>query len=161
LDVHDKETRSRNMRAIKNRDTKPELMVRHLLHRKGFRYRIAPDYLPGKPDLWLAKWKVAIFINGCFWHGHDCNFFKLPSTRTQFWKEKIDSNRKRDIKNKNLLSEKGIRVLTIWECTLKGKHKISEDFLLTLFKTWLYCGARCSDISPDSLIINSQTDQSL
>lgn len=156
MDVHDRETRSRNMRAIKNKDTKPELIVRHLLHRNGFRYRIAPNYLPGKPDLWLAKWRAAIFINGCFWHGHDCALFRLPSTRTQFWKKKINSNKERDKRNINLLNDKRIRVLTIWECALKGKCKMSEDTLLTLFKTWLYCGTKCSEINADSLIISVQ-----
>lgn len=157
MDVHDSETRSRNMRAIKSKDTKPEMIVRHLLHINGFRYRISPKNLPGKPDIWLAKWKAVIFINGCFWHGHNCARFRLPATRTVFWKEKINSNKERDIRNIYSLNNKGIRVLTIWECSLKGKEKMSEYMLLTLIKTWLKCGVMNSEITTDSLIINAQS----
>lgn len=121
LDVHDKETRSRNMRAIKSRDTKPELMVRRLLHQNGYRFRVSPAYLPGKPDIWMAKWNTAIFINGCFWHKHTCEMFKLPSTRTGFWLEKLEGNCKRDREKMQELTSLDIRVLVIWECALIGK----------------------------------------
>ena len=153
MDVHDKVTRSRNMKAIKSRDTKPEMLVRKLLHSHGYRYRVTPSNLPGKPDIWLAKWDTAIFINGCFWHGHNCDYFRLPKTRTQFWKEKIDKNRLRDERNRRELQSSGIRVLTIWECSLKGKGKINEGMLLTLFKTWLLCGKPEAEITSDGLIL--------
>lgn len=143
------------MKAIKSRDTKPELIVRRLLHRHGFRYRVCAAKLPGKPDLWLAKWNVAIFVNGCFWHGHSCSVFRLPRTRTDFWREKIALNKARDDRNIHLLRERKIRVLIIWECALKGKSKLSEELLFTLFKTWLKSGSSESEITSDGLFIRT------
>ncbi|MBY7967100.1 very short patch repair endonuclease [Vibrio fluvialis] len=153
MDVHDKATRSRNMKAIKSRDTKPELVVRKLLHSNGFRYRIAPANLPGRPDIWLAKWNAAIFINGCFWHGHQSTCFRLPKTKTEFWEEKINKNRRRDEANRRELRCSGRRVLTIWECALKGRGKLSETMLLTLVKTWLICGGPEAEITPEGLLL--------
>ena len=97
-DVHSKLIRSYNMSKIKGKDTKPELMVRKYLFSHGFRYRVNVNVLPGKPDIVLPKYKTAIFINGCFWHGHEnCKFYVLPKTRTEWWKQKIDRNKQRDI----------------------------------------------------------------
>ena len=129
-DVHSRETRSRNMRAIGSRNTKPELYVRSLLHRSGFRFRIEPDYLPSKVDIYLPKYRVAVFVHGCFWHGHsDCHLFRLPGTRTEFWREKIASNTVRDERQSERLLEDGLRVLTVWECALKGKFRLTEEQL--------------------------------
>ncbi|MDW6092208.1 DNA mismatch endonuclease Vsr [Vibrio rhizosphaerae] len=153
MDVHDKKIRSRNMKAIRSRDTKPELLVRKLLHNNGYRYRIAPAKLSGKPDIWLRKWNSAIFINGCFWHGHECEFFRLPKTRTEFWKEKIGKNKLRDVTNRQELRFEGLRVLTIWECALKGKGKLSETMLLTLIKTWLMCNESEAEITSEGLLV--------
>ena len=95
-DVHDEATRSRNMAAIRGADTKPELIIRKGLHRLGLRYRLNVKGLPGKPDLVLARYKAILFVHGCFWHGHDCALFKLPGTRTAFWRNKIHGNAERD-----------------------------------------------------------------
>lgn len=141
------------MKAIKSRDTKPELLIRKLLHRNGYRFRVAPSNLSGKPDVWLAKWNVAIFINGCFWHGHDCELFRLPKTRTEFWEEKIGKNKLRDEVNRQKLEVSGIRVLTIWECALKGKGKLSDTILLTLIQTWLMCDESEAEITPEGLFL--------
>jgi len=89
-DVHDKQTRSYNMSQIKGKNTKPEMLVRRFLFSKGFRYRLHVKDLPGKPDLVLPKYKTVIFINGCFWHGHEgCRYFVIPKTRTEWWLHKI------------------------------------------------------------------------
>lgn len=121
-DVHDKATRSYNMSRIRNKNTKPELLVRKFLFANGFRYRINDKKLPGKPDIVLAKYKTVIFVNGCFWHGHEnCKYFKLPGTRTEWWKEKIEKNTDNDLRKHSQLIDLGYRVLIIWECEIKNK----------------------------------------
>jgi len=118
-DVHNKETRSYNMSQIKGKNTKPEILVRKYLFSKGFRYRINDKKLPGKPDIALPKYKIVIFINGCFWHGHEnCKYFTLPKTRTEWWNDKIKTTKKRDDKNKTVLTELGWTVYTIWTCEI-------------------------------------------
>ena len=135
MDVHDKETRSYNMSQIKGKNTKPEIIVRKYLFSKGFRYRINVKSLPGSPDIVLKKYNTAIFINGCFWHGHEgCKYFVWPKTRKEFWQEKIQSNIQRDNKNIALLKDEGWNVITIWECELK-KDKVQstlENLILEL-----------------------------
>lgn len=122
-DVHDKATRSYNMSRIRNKDTKPEILVRKFLFANGFRYRLNDKKLPGKPDIVLPKYKTVIFVNGCFWHGHEnCKYFKLPATRTEWWKEKIEGNIKNDIKKHALLREAGYKVMVVWECEVKNKE---------------------------------------
>jgi DNA mismatch endonuclease, patch repair protein len=122
MDVHSVSTRSYNMSRIRGRDTKPELLVRKFLFANGFRYRLNDKKLPGKPDIVLPKYKTVIFVNGCFWHGHEnCKYFKLPATRTEWWKEKIEGNIKNDIKKHAQLSEIGYKVVVIWECEVKNK----------------------------------------
>lgn len=119
-DVHDSATRSYNMSRIRNKDTRPEILVRKFLFANGFRYRLNDKKLPGKPDLVLPKYKTVIFVNGCFWHGHEnCKYFKLPATRMEWWKEKIEGNIKNDIKKHALLREAGYMVVVIWECEIK------------------------------------------
>jgi DNA mismatch endonuclease, patch repair protein len=125
-DVHDKLTRSFNMSQIKNKNTKPEILVRKFLFSKGFRYRINDKKLPGKPDLVLPKFKSVILIHGCFWHAHsNCKYFKMPKTNRDFWENKILINTLRDARVKNELGELGWKVFILWECELKGdKHSI-------------------------------------
>lgn len=119
-DVHDKETRSYNMSQIKGKNTKPEMLVRKFLFSKGFRYRLHVKNLPGKPDLILPKYKTIIFINGCFWHGHEnCKYFVMPKTRTEWWIDKINRTKQRDSENFLQLSESGWKIVTIFECQLK------------------------------------------
>jgi len=119
-DVHEPETRSYNMSQISGKDTKPEMIVRKFLHNSGFRYRLHVKELPGKPDLVLPKYNSVIFVHGCFWHAHEgCKYFKIPETRTDWWKEKLFGNKERDEKHVRQLDEQGWNVITIWECELK------------------------------------------
>lgn len=114
------EKRSENMQKIKSKNTQPELIVRKFLFSKGFRYRIHVKRLPGKPDIVLKKYNTVIFIHGCFWHGHlNCKYFKIPKSRTDFWKNKIEKNRKNDQRNIKKLKELGWNVFEIFECEIK------------------------------------------
>jgi len=123
MDVHDKQTRSYNMSQIKGKNTKPEMLVRRFLFSKGFRYRLHVKDLPGKPDLVLPKYKTVIFINGCFWHGHEgCRYFVLPKTRAEWWLKKINDTKLRDEKSKLELEKLGWKVIVIWECELKKNN---------------------------------------
>ena len=115
-------SRSYNMSMIKGKDTKPEMLVRRFLFGNGFRYRVNLKGLPGKPDIVLRKYGVVIFINGCFWHGHSCPLFKWPSTRVEFWQNKIGGNIKRDQLNTEKLLEQGWRVLIWWECNTRDRE---------------------------------------
>lgn len=118
-DVHSKEVRSYNMSRIKCKNTKPEIIVRKFLFSKGFRYRINDSKLSGKPDIVLRKYLTVIFVNGCFWHGHEgCKKFVLPNTNSDWWLNKISDNQKRDQKNILSLKNAGWNVITIWECEL-------------------------------------------
>ncbi len=120
MDVHDKDTRAYNMRQIKGKDTKPELLVRRFLFANGFRYRLHVKELPGKPDIVLPKYKTVIFVHGCFWHGHKgCKYFSIPKTRTEWWLTKIKGNTRRDKQAEIELNVMGWRVIVIWECELK------------------------------------------
>ena len=126
-DVHDKATRSYNMSRIKNKNTKPEILVRKFLFANGFRYRINDKKLPGKPDIVLPKYKTVIFVNGCFWHGHEnCKYFTLPKTRTEWWKEKIKKNIENDLNKQTQLRNLEYKVLIIWECEIKSKNFIIQ-----------------------------------
>lgn len=137
-DVHDKATRSRNMAAIKGKNTKPEVLLRKALFRRGFRFRLHRNDLPGKPDITLPKYNAVIFVHGCFWHGHrGCPMFKVPSSRTEFWLDKINSNKQRDARNIQALKEHGWRVLEVWECAIKGKLKLDPDSLNTRVADWI------------------------
>ncbi|MBL7810932.1 MAG: DNA mismatch endonuclease Vsr [Bacteroidetes bacterium] len=121
-DVHNKETRSYNMSRIRGKDTKPELLVRKFLFSKGFRFRLHAKNLPGKPDIVLPKYRTVIFVHGCYWHGHEgCRYFKWPKTRTEWWREKIMSNKLHDEDTLLKLLKKGWRVISIFECELKPK----------------------------------------
>ena len=118
-DVHTPEQRSYNMSRINSKNTKPEELVRKFLFSQGFRYRKNDAKLPGKPDIVLPKYKAVIFVNGCFWHGHEgCRYFVWPKNNAEFWKEKITGNIQRDKHNHQLLANQGWRVIEIWECQL-------------------------------------------
>jgi len=125
-DVHSIEVRSYNMSRIKGKGTKPEELVRKYLFSKGYRYRKNYDRLPGKPDIVLPKYKTVIFVNGCFWHKHEgCKYFVWPKNNAEFWRNKIESNVERDIRNYNALNQLGWKVLIVWECELK-KHTVEH-----------------------------------
>ena len=117
-----REQRHRCMSRIRGRDTKPELVVRRWLWRQGYRYRLYVKSLPGRPDIVMRKWRTAIFVNGCFWHGHDCQKHQ-PVTNARFWQEKISRNRQRDEHNMSLLQAAGWNVIVIWECQLTPKRR--------------------------------------
>lgn len=111
------------MSAIKSRDTKPELIVRHYLFACGFRYRVNDPRLPGHPDIVLPKYRTCIFVNGCFWHGHDCRAGHTPKTNSGYWSEKIKKNQQRDIAEQKRLSEMGWHSIVVWECELTKKKR--------------------------------------
>ena len=118
------------MAGIKGKNTKPEILVRKLLHSMGFRFRIHAATLPSKPDIILPKYKAVIFVQGCFWHGHEmCPVFRLPKSRTDFWREKIGANHLRDDRSKADLISLGWKVIYIWECAIKGSSKLTVEQL--------------------------------
>lgn len=121
MDVFSKEKRSQVMSSVKSTDTKPEMIVRKYLHANGFRYGLHNQKLPGHPDIVLRKYKTIVFINGCFWHGHEgCRHYTVPKTNTTYWTAKVRRNVERDAENIAKLKSKGWRVITIWECELKS-----------------------------------------
>lgn len=123
-DVHDQATRSYNMSRVKAKNTKPEMIVRKYLHAQGFRYRLHVKDLPGKPDIVLPKYKTVIFVHGCFWHGHEgCRKAQLPTTRTEWWRDKIEVNKANELKYSALLEERGWRIIIIWACDLSPKKR--------------------------------------
>jgi len=120
-DIKSKEARSYNMSRIRGKDTKPEETVRKYLFSLGFRYRKNDKRLPGTPDIVLPKYRTVIFVNGCFWHGHEgCKYFVWPKNNAEFWKSKITNNIQRDHNNIQLLIDQGWNVITVWECELKA-----------------------------------------
>lgn len=124
------------MAGIRGKNTKPELLIRRALHARGFRYRLHCD-LPGKPDICLPKYRAVVFVHGCFWHGHDCHLFKWPKTRPGFWRAKIARNREVDrLADERLLAE-GWRVATVWECAIKGRHRLQMPDVLDTLQAWL------------------------
>jgi DNA mismatch endonuclease (patch repair protein) len=118
-DKYSKETRSRMMSGIKNKNTKPEIMIRKELFGNGFRYRLYNKKLPGKPDLVLKKYMAVIFIHGCFWHRHNCRYFVWPKSNVEFWREKINSNKRNDQKVIKELQSMGYRICVFWECVTR------------------------------------------
>ncbi|CAN7654002.1 very short patch repair endonuclease [Rhizobium sp. LjRoot254] len=136
-DIVDQPTRSRMMSGIRAKNTKPELAVRQRLHALGFRYRIHVVEVPGKPDLVLPKYRAAIFVHGCFWHGHNCSLFRLPDTRRDFWQAKIDRNKQRDEQVSGQLQDAGWRQLSIWECAFRGSDQIGLDAVIERTQRWL------------------------
>ena len=110
------------MSRIRGKDTRPELLMRQGLHGRGLRYRLHRAGMPGKPDMVFPKYRAAIFVHGCFWHGHGCSLFRWPKTRAGFWKTKINRNMGRDREALAALKADGWRVLVVWECALRGKH---------------------------------------
>lgn len=146
VDVVDAAKRAMMMAGIRGKDTKAELLIRKGLYQLGFRYRLHRKDLPGKPDLVFSKHKAVIYVNGCFWHGHDCHLFKWPSSRPEFWKEKINSNMERDKRNLAACADKGWRTLVIWECALKGKTRRNPNEVIHTAANWLLYDAQSAEI---------------
>ena len=140
LDVPTSPQRHVNMAAIHGKDTKPEMVVRRYLWSHGFRYRLNHRGLPGKPDIVLRKYRTCIFVNGCFWHGHEgCRFYTVPKSNTEFWTNKVKRNKERDLKVQRELSAMGWHSITVWECELKPAKREStlESLAYTLNKIFL------------------------
>lgn len=136
-DVVDALTRSRMMSGIRGRDTKPEMVIRKGIHARGYRYRLHDRSLPGTPDLVFPSRKAAIFVHGCFWHGHGCSLFKWPSSRAEWWRAKIEGNRARDETVRAEIASMGWRQFRVWECALKGRQRRDTGELLDLVAGWL------------------------
>lgn len=136
-DVVDPVTRSRMMSGIKARNTEPEMQIRHALHAEGFRYRLHAPEIPGKPDLVFPRYHATIFVHGCFWHGHDCPLYRIPGTRPEFWKAKIERNRQRDAEVQIQLALSGWRSMTVWECAIRGAGRLGLEETVKLIKAWL------------------------
>ena len=131
VDVLTPTQRHLNMSRIRGKDTKPEMLIRRGLHALGFRFRLHRRDLPGRPDLVFPGRHAAIFVHGCFWHGHDCPMCKMPTTRPEFWRAKIDGNRDRDTRTIDALTAAGWRVLVVWECAVRGPGRRTEEDVLS------------------------------
>jgi DNA mismatch endonuclease (patch repair protein) len=121
-DILSKQARSERMSRVRQKDTAPELALRKRLHAAGFRYVLHSSALPGRPDLAFPMYRAAVFVHGCFWHGHDCRAGRAPSSNTQYWAEKIAANQERDQRKTAELEEHGWRVMTVWECETKPRE---------------------------------------
>ncbi len=151
VDVHEPKVRSYNMSQIKSKNTRPEILVRRFLHKKGFRFRLHDNNLPGKPDLVLRKFKTVIFVNGCFWHMHEnCKYFKLPKTRTSWWKEKLNKNKKRDLLWHKQLRNLGWNVLIVWECKIRKDPEATLESLTKAITNGRYSSSSFSGSSSAS-----------
>lgn len=127
MDIVTPEQRSRNMAAIRSQNTKPEVYFRKLLFAQGYRYSLNSKNIPGHPDMYLRKYNTAIFVHGCFWHRHEgCKYAYMPKSKIEFWENKFEMNKKRDIVVRRSLLEKGIRYIVIWECTIRKMKKDNE-----------------------------------
>jgi DNA mismatch endonuclease (patch repair protein) len=136
-DIVDPATRSRMMAGIRATNTKPEMLVRKALHRLGFRYGLHCRDVPGKPDLVFRSRRAVIFVHGCFWHGHDCKYFRLPSTRPEFWRNKIARNQARDAVVAAQLKAERWRRLIIWECAIRGQTPPNIANVISRTARWL------------------------
>lgn len=144
MDKLTKEQRHKNMSAIRSKNTKPEILVRKFLFSRSFRYRLNHSRLPGHPDIVLRKYRTVIFVNGCFWHGHDgCKYFVLPKTNTEFWANKIKRNKERDIKEQKELAAMGWHCITIWECQLKSAMRDQNLESLAYTLNHIFLSDRC------------------
>ena len=147
-------TRSQMMARVRSADTKPELVLRKALHAIGFRFRLHVRSLPGCPDIVMRKHRCAIFVNGCFWHGHaDCKYFRIPKTRPEFWAAKIEANRERDTRAIEALLSGGWRVLVVWECATRS---FQVDNLIGIIAAWLQGTETSAELSSDGLSTDSR-----
>lgn len=138
--------RSKQMSAIKSKNSKPELLLRHKIHALGYRYLIHDKRLPGTPDMVFPKYKAVILVNGCFWHGHDCHIFKWPKTRKEFWLSKITNNQRRDQQNIRKLNQHGWKVMIVWECALVGKSKRPLEEVAHAAINWIQFDSQNAEI---------------
>lgn len=125
------------MSGIRARDTKIEIAIRKALFARGFRYRTDVRTLPGRPDIVLPRWKAVVLIHGCFWHAHDCGLYKIPATRPDFWRNKLEGNRERDRSNEAALLGDGWRVAVVWECALRGRGEAALINVFDQLAAWI------------------------
>lgn len=136
-DVVSPEVRSRMMSGIRGFDTKPELFLRKGLHARGFRFRLHERKLPGSPDLVFKRYRAVLFAHGCFWHGHNCPLFKWPKNRADFWREKINRNRRNDNRVETNLTKENWRCGVVWECALRGPTRLAAPQVLDECANWI------------------------
>jgi len=136
-DVHSKKIRSKNMAAIRGKNTKSEIKISEALCKRKIKFETHVKDLPGTPDFLLKDFGAVIFVHGCFWHEHHCHLFHWPKSRKVFWKEKIHKNFLRDQRNERLLKQEGWWILKIWECAIKGRKKIDFDILMDRVEHWI------------------------
>ncbi|EOT24558.1 DNA mismatch endonuclease Vsr [Eubacterium sp. 14-2] len=149
MDIKSPEERSKNMSAIRSRDTKPEVYFRKLLFAQGYRYSLNAKTVPGHPDIYLKKYNTAIFVHGCFWHRHPgCKYTYMPKSRVEFWQKKFDTNQKRDCVVQEELKEREIKCLVVWECSIKKMKREKEtcDRLLAYVEKFLESDEMCGEI---------------
>jgi DNA mismatch endonuclease (patch repair protein) len=147
VDTVDSQTRSKIMSSVGQKDTGAEIVLRTALHRIGLRYRLHDRSLPGSPDLVFPRFHAAIFVHGCYWHCHGCYRSTIPKSRRQFWTDKFDANRSRDQRNVSVLLERGWRVLTVWECALRGKTAGPSSAVAQAVRAWLDSSERVGEIA--------------
>lgn len=141
MDIKSPEERSKNMAAIRSKNTKPEIYLRKLLFAKGYRYGVNSKSVPGHPDIYLKKYNTAIFVHGCFWHRHEgCKYAYMPKSKVEFWQKKFDTNVKRDELVRKELTRKKVKVVIIWECTIKRmkKDKKMEEEIISSIEKMLF-----------------------
>lgn len=148
-DVVTPEVRSRMMAGIKGKDTRPEMVIRSALHRAGFRFRLQYKILPGRPDLAFPRYRAVVFVHGCFWHGHNCHLFRWPSTRGEFWREKIGRNLERDSQQTSALLDAGWRVAVVRECAIKGRTRLPLPDIVEMLSLWIRSGEQTLEIQGD------------
>ena len=147
MDVLTRVQRHLNMSRIRGRDTKLELLLRRGLHARGLRFRVQRRDLPGRPDVVLPKYRVCVFVHGCFWHGHGCELFRMPGTRQDFWRRKISGTRERDKRSVDALLRAGWRILVVWECAVRGPRRLSREAVLEESFQFIVGSRGCGDES--------------
>lgn len=155
MDTLTPEQRRAVMAKVRSANTKPELLVRRGLHRRGFRFRLHGGKLPGRPDLVLKRHGAVVFVHGCFWHGHACPLCRLPSTRADYWRAKIENNRRRDQANLDRLFAEGWRVAVVWECALRGRQAPGVERSLDRLADWLRSDFPYLDVAGTALKADS------
>jgi DNA mismatch endonuclease, patch repair protein len=148
-DIVDAKTRSRMMSGIRSKNTRPEIALRKALHKRGFRYRLHSATVSGRPDIVFPAHKAAVFVHGCFWHGHDCRLFRLPQTRPDFWDEKIKGNQHRDKIVRSQLGADGWRQLVVWECAVRSQGKDANERVADKVAKWLRSTEQSLEIRGD------------
>lgn len=149
MDIVTSEQRSKNMAAIRSKDTKPEIYFRKLLFARGYRYSLNSKVVPGHPDIYMRKYNTAIFVHGCFWHRHNgCKYAYMPKSRIEFWTKKFEANQKRDLIVQEELRAKGVKCLVVWECTIKKMQKDKD-----MEEMWIRQVAKFFESEEEKLVI--------